>query len=538
MPEERQFKRLNHKQAKANRPGQPPLSPEASYNHAQHSFSQSTPPPQHPGTLQTGKASRSRYSHFVTSQARIPISEQETLQMQPAFTPPEYHKHPARPLPPVQSPVPPEQFQQRPENRLHNRKPRKRKVPIWARVVLSILLFLLVAAGSVAAYLYFTFSGPLSHIVGQQVPRLKGEVDPNQGHTGGILDNGRFNILLLGSDTDYKTLKINGGALAQADIVVTIDPATKSVGMLSIPRDFWVNVPGYGMHKLDEAYLYGGGGKNGIALSRLTIEQDFGIPINYSAWVGLDGFVKVIDTVGGVDIDVLHPITDDTYPDDVGNTTGDPYAVKRLYMAPGPHHLTGIQALEYVRSRHADLQGDFGRSARQQQVLSALKTKLYNPDIVGKLPSLANDLDGYVKTDMQLDKVITLMNFARSVDQNKISRVILGPPYSKTDQLSDGTSIVTPFCDKIIPEIAHIFALGNKARCNIQANSASNTVSIASTSQMPLSMSEGKLSGINDVQQMLGKTSGLVSGSDLFGIHSLLDLMLMVVLDLQPGWQT
>src|SRR5258707_1529263 len=200
--------------------------------------------------------------------------------------------------------------------------------------------------------------------------------------------------------------------------------------MLSIPRDFYIPVPGYGMHKLDEAY-----GLGGVALSRQTIEQDFGIPINYYAWIGLDGFIKVINEVGGVDVDVLHPIVDDNYPDDVGKNANNPYALKRLYLAPGPQHLDGPTALEYVRSRHADLVGDFGRSVRQQQVLSALKTRLANPDIFGKLSNIAQDLTGYLKTDMQLADVLKLMNFARGLDPNKINKLTFGPPYS-----SDGTA--------------------------------------------------------------------------------------------------
>ena len=207
-----------------------------------------------------------------------------------------------------------------------NPKPqKKRRVPIWARIVLFSLLFLVVGVGSVAAYYWFFLLSPhVNNIVNQQVPRAKGDENPNATRNGAdILSGGRINILLLGSDTDQK---FNGNYIAQTDIIITIDPATKSVGMLSIPRDFYINVPGSGMHKLDEAF-----GLGGVALSRLTIYQDFGIPINYYAWVGLDGFVKVIDTVGGVDVDVIHPITDDNYPDDVGNlNTGDIYALKRL----------------------------------------------------------------------------------------------------------------------------------------------------------------------------------------------------------------
>ncbi len=427
----------------------------------------------------------------------------------------------------------------------NNRK--KRRFPIWARIALSVFLLLLIVVGGLAGYYYYNFSAPVSHIVGQQVTRLKGDEDPNANHNGAdILSGPRINILLLGSDTDQKFTNADGSHnyLAQSDIVVTIDPASRSVGMLSIPRDFWIHV-GNGMHKLDEAYSLGGPAvgtgaysPGGVALSRLTIFQDFGIPINYYAWVGLDGFVKLIDTVGGVDVDVLHPITDDNYPDDVGNNTGDIYAYKRLYIPPGPQHLSGPEALEYVRSRHADLVGDFGRSARQQQVLSALKTKLNNPDIVSKLPEITNDLNGYVKTDMQLSDVFKLMNFARSLNSNSINRVILGPPYSSDGYTTDGQSVVFPDCGKIVPVIAQMFALGDKAACNIQANSSNNA--LASVSQP--SSTGNNSANTNSLQAMsqLASTSAmnLGGGSDnLSGLHSLLDLMFMVVFESPQAMQ-
>ena len=427
----------------------------------------------------------------------------------------------------------------------NNRK--KRRFPIWARIAVSVFL-LLIVVGGLTGYYYYNLSAPVSHIVGQQVTRLKGDEDPNSNRNGAdILSGPRINILLLGSDTDQKFTNADGSHnyLAQSDIVVTINPATKSVGMLSIPRDFWIHIPGGGMHKLDEAYSLGGPAigtgaysPGGVALSRLTVYQDFGIPINYYAWVGLDGFVKVIDTVGGVDVDVLHPITDDNYPDDVGNHTGDIYAYKRLYIPPGPQHLSGPEALEYVRSRHADLVGDFGRSARQQQVLSALKTKLNNPDIVSKLPDIANDLNGYVKTDMQLTDVFKLMNFARSLNSNSITRVILGPPYSADGTTPDGQSAVFPDCGKIVPVIAQMFALGDKATCNIQANSSNKALVSASqpSSTSNNSANNGSLQAISQVASTSALNLG--GGSDnLSGFHSLLDLMFMVVLESPQAMQ-
>ena len=414
----------------------------------------------------------------------------------------------------------------------HGPAPRKKKpLSMGVQIALLVAILFLLVGGSVGGYYYYTLSAPLSSIIGQQVKRLPGDEDPNQVRTtgGNVLTGGRINILLLGSDTDQKFTNADGTHtyLAQTDIVVTIDPATKNIAMLSIPRDFWINVPGSGMHKLDEAYALGG-----VALSRETIYQDFGIPINYYAWVGLDGFVKVIDTVNGIDVDVIHPITDDQYPDDVGNNTTDIYRYKRLYLAPGPQHLGGIEALEYVRSRHADLVGDFGRSARQQQILKQLKNKLNNPGIVEKLPELANDLNGYVKTDMQLTDIFNLLTYARGLDTSKIEQVTLGPPYSNSGNAPGGKSVVFPHCDLIVPVIAKVFASGANARCNITAGSASTPAPGLASQTLPVSETTGN-NVLQTASQMAGVDSMSLKGgsSDLLGIHSLLDLLFLVAFE-------
>jgi LCP family protein required for cell wall assembly len=422
-------------------------------------------------------------------------------------------------------------------------KSRKRKFPLWARVAAGIMLTILLLVGLAVGYYYYAFAGPLSGMVSQQVPRLAGDSgsDTSAATSGGSLPSGgRFNILLLGSDTDEK---FNGHYLAQTDIVVTIDPATKSVGMLSIPRDFWLPIPGVGMGKLDEAYSYGlyNGPQGGVALARATIHADFGIPIDYYAWVGLDGFVKVIDTVGGVDVDLIHPITDDTYPDDVGNTSGDIHAYKRLYLAPGPQHLSGAEALEYVRSRHADLVGDFGRSARQQQVLTQLKTKLDNPSILGKLQEIAQDLNGYVKTDLSLTQVLQLTNFARSINTANIQRVTLGPPYSHAATVTrsgQAVDVEIPNCSLLQPLIAKMFDLGDKALCNVgtaDSSSPGSTAAIATVKTQPqAALPPASGNALSTAGQMadLGLMSLEGQSSDnLLGLHSLLDLVFTVTFE-------
>ena len=255
--------------------------------------------------------------------------------------------------------------------------------------------------------------------------------------------------------------------------------------------------------------------------------------------MGLNGFINVINTAGGVDIDVTHPITDDIYPDDTGNSQ-NAFAYKRVYLAPGPQHLSGPDALEYVRSRHADLVGDFGRSARQQQVLNQLKTKLENPNIIGKLPELARDLNGYVKTDMSLPDVFKLMNFARTIDQNKINRVILDTRYSRTTNIqtaNEGTqSVVILNCDAIRPLIARMFNLGNNAVCNTGISSNGTPLATSVSQPSPAATAYAQTGANNTWQtarQMasIGAMSLNAGSNNLFGIRSLLDLMFLVVFE-------
>lgn len=491
---------------KAASPGLPRILPAAIPKPGNSQSPQSYVSPPVPGSVPEQRAA----TGWQTSAAAALARWQPMPQPAPSWYQSEY----------VAAPLPDTQQQQ----------PGRRRVPIWARVVIAIMIVFLVLAGGGTWYYYTTFGHTVSDAIGQTVPRARGDDAPNQAvsTTGDILSGNRLNILLLGSDTDQK---FRGAYLAQTDIIVTIDPKTQSVSMLSIPRDTWLNAPGYGMMKLDQVYSYGG-----VALCRAIIHADFGIYIDYYAWVGLDGFIKVIDTAGGVDIDAIHPITDDNYPDDIGNHGKDIYAMKRLYIAPGPQHLSGVEALEYVRSRHADLVGDFGRSVRQQQVLTQLKARLSNATIFSKLPELAHDLDGYVKTDMQLADVLRLMTFARSLDANKIHRVTLGPPFSTTAHI-ENQDVVLLNCSKIIPVIAQMFDLGSKAMCNAQAgDTQTGSTTDYATTHGQQAMQTTASHGWQVAEQVLNagimNLRGDVSAnSDLLAIHSLLDLLLMIAFE-------
>lgn len=363
------------------------------------------------------------------------------------------------------------------------KKRRKRRInpTLLALSVFSFLLLLGGGALTIGYYYYTNIHKPLSQFI-RPVSRGKNEPALNTTPTYDIIKGRSWNILLLGSDNDGK---YNFPALlTQVMMVVHIDTVNNSVSMVSIPRDSWVNVPDIGgMHKIDQAFFLGATSNNtfdeGVRVARLTIEKDYGIPIDRYAWVGLSGFAKVIDTLGGVDIDVTHPVVDDTYPDDTGDgaNPNDPYAYRRLYLAPGPQHLNGLEALEYVRSRHADLVGDIGRTQRQQQVLEALKKKLNATNIVENLPALFKDLSGSVYTDLSEPEMLAFANFGRTLNTSAIQHVTLGPGPGAQDygdyasvydpSVSADQDVIIPHCDAIQPVVNQIFALGDVQSCNV-----------------------------------------------------------------------
>src|SRR6202163_1447281 len=236
------------------------------------------------------------------------------------------------------------------------------------------------------------------------------------------VSQGAFTVLLLGSDDDSKFSADH--VLTQSMILVRVNPATKDVTMLSIPRDLYVPLSTGGSGEIDGAYSYGAAG---AAIA--TVEQDFGVHIDDYIWVGLLGLIKVIDAIGGIDIVTSNPVMDDYYPADIfGN---DPYGYQRIAVLAGPQHLDGVHAMEYVRSRHSDLQSDYGRSKRQQQVLQAIraKAKLLAPSDV---PALATAIGGELKTSIGLDKVARLVPLAASFDNpDVIHQLLLLPPYAR-----------------------------------------------------------------------------------------------------------
>jgi LCP family protein required for cell wall assembly len=260
-----------------------------------------------------------------------------------------------------------------------------------------------------------------------------------------------FTVLLMGSDDDSKFQ--SDAVLTQSMILVRVNPAARHVTMLSIPRDLWVPFAGGGTAKIDAAYALGGATR-AIA----TVEHDFGIRVVEYVWVGLKGLIKLIDYVGGVDLTTTNPVLDDFYPADVEST--DPYAYKRVAVLPGPQHMDGLHALEYVRSRHDDIQEDFGRSQRQQQVLLALRSKVRNVN-PADLPAIVATFSGEFKTSfnlLDLGRLRSLLALAAQItDPSQVEQLILTGDYTSS-AVVDGQDVLLPNWNAILPLVQKHFS--------------------------------------------------------------------------------
>ena len=258
---------------------------------------------------------------------------------------------------------------------------------------------------------------------------------------------GPFTVLLLGSDDDAKFPpdRLN----TQSMILLRVDPAARTATLLSIPRDLWVPLPNQGVGKISTAFQLGG-----PPAAIAAVEANFKVHVDDYAWIGLSGLVKLIDELGGVDVVVTNPVMDDFYPSDLG--AGQyPYAYYRVALLPGAVHLDGVHALQYVRSRHGDLRGDFARSERQQQVLVALKAQASHLN-VADLPALAGVMTGEVKTSMGPTRIRQLLAVAGDFDGPGIRRVVLVPPYT-SEGIVSGQDVVIPNWDQILPLVRQYF---------------------------------------------------------------------------------
>ena len=254
------------------------------------------------------------------------------------------------------------------------------------------------AVGALGLWLQHT-AAQVAHNDPAEVKAAKQQLSP-------VLPSGPVNILIIGSDRRVHQADV--GARSDTLMVVRLDPQTNSISMLSVPRDLRVDIPGFGLNKINAAYSLGG-----AKLTVETVKQLLGVPINDFIDVNFEGFIKVVDKLGGAYLMVDHRY--------YNNTAVTNYA--SIDIQPGYQVLNGHQALSFVRFRH-DQNGDFTRIVRQQMFLREMKRELAGSATITSFPhlfSVATIMSHYAVSDIaSLSKIYGLVTLGLKLDTNHI----------------------------------------------------------------------------------------------------------------------
>jgi LCP family protein required for cell wall assembly len=275
------------------------------------------------------------------------------------------------------------------------KKKRRRRIAIF-------LLLLLIIGGGLGYYVYNSYSSLSNIYSGFKRDKSKLRTEEVE------MTKKPFSVLIMGIE-DYAT----GGQNGRTDslIFATINPKTKQVTMMSIPRDSRVTIAGRGKKdKINAAHAYGG--------EKMTIEtvEDFlKVPVDHYVKIDFKGFKQIVDAVGGVTVDVPFNFEE----------RSDENWYKKIKFKKGKQDLNGEEALAYVRMRKQDPMGDFGRAQRQRQVLAAVVTKLSSASSVLKVNDIAKVVGKYVKTDIPISDGLALYKKFSGFDASSIQTITL-----------------------------------------------------------------------------------------------------------------
>lgn len=329
------------------------------------------------------------------------------------------------------------------EKKLAKRESHKKRFFLFRRPLKSFGLILLALVVGLSGYMGMKFYFAHQDIFdrsGNGALALRNNLDPSELNGEG---DGRVNILLIGIGGEGHP----GGELADTIIIASIDPFAKEVAMLSIPRDMYVDIPGYWSTRINAAHSIGedegfkeeGYPDGGPGLLQKTLEETLDIPIHYYVRVDFTGFKEAVDAVDGVVLDVDIPVYDPTFA----------WEWRALDVGVGEQYFDGERALFYARSRKTSPGGDFDRSDRQRALLVALKDKVFslgtfaNPLKIGNLIDAAGN---GVKTNLSISEILRLYEIAGEVSEDKVVSVGLdnGPDGYLMGQNIGGAAVLVP----------------------------------------------------------------------------------------------
>jgi LCP family protein required for cell wall assembly len=344
-------------------------------------------------------------------------------------------------------------------------QPKSKGVSLAKGLQIALLVAFLIAALLTA---YLTFMAVRSLIASWQMTSLPGvsiqEATPTPGPNGETPVanssislqpvvgptpppwDGASRVSLLVMGLDYREWAAGEGPPhTDTMILFTIDPVNRTAGMLSIPRDLWVNIPGFGYGRINTAFPDGEGAKlpgGGPKLAADTVEQLLGVPVDYYAQIDFGAFVRFIDEIGGVKVNITEAIKVD--PLSKGSSK---------ILRPGVQVLSGDLALAYVRVRKTE-GGDFDRAQRQQDVILAIRDRILKfnmlPTLIAKAPVLFNELSSGIHTNLTLDQTIRLAWTAAQIPTDQIKHGAIGAQQVSFATSPDGQmQVLKPITEKI-----------------------------------------------------------------------------------------
>ncbi len=345
----------------------------------------------------------------------------------------------------------------------------------WGLVIASAILLIVVAASGMAIALYFTVAGQEQEVLPTAVMELPTPVVAREDYSNVDfsllsgsrlrLDDGRdiviepwdgesrFTILLMGLDRRPG----QSGLAYRTDtmMLISLDPETEQIGILSIPRDLYVPMGGYSqLQRVNSAMVLGELQQEGSGpqLAMQTVQNNLGIRVNDYLVLDFNGFIQFIDLIGGIEIETTYTLNDPTYPS--MNYGFDPF-----YLPAGEHTLDGETALKFARTRHGD--SDFRRAQRQQQVLYAVRDRLLEPGVLAQLivqsPTLYDQYNDNVATGLTLDQMIQLMLFVKDIPEDNITTGVIDQQYISNYSTVQGASVLIPNRNRIGELMTEVF---------------------------------------------------------------------------------
>lgn len=317
---------------------------------------------------------------------------------------------------------------------------RRRRFSKHSKIIAGVFIFAVLVVPAVllakSLYAYKSVVQPHAGVSSQVLTKNDNEFDSKTEAAG------RVNILLLGvGDAGHA-----GSTLADTMIVASVDPQTKDVAMLSLPRDLYVPIPGNSKNKINAAHAFGELQKSGEGpnLAKEVVGNVLDVPIHNYVRVDFTGFKRAIEVLGGVSIDVAKPLSDSEYPCEKDERRACGFSIRA-----GSQSMNGTTALKYARCRKGNCGNDFGRAARQQEVLLAMREKalqlstLTNP---AKLAGMIDTIGSHVRTDLSTDELARLAEILKDIKPDSVRSKVVDGEEEKLVQTANmaGASVVVP----------------------------------------------------------------------------------------------